>query len=213
MKSTTPYISKTAFIQGYQCIKSLYLAKNTNICNHKKRNDKRGLKTELLAKNIFPKGVNMYMLGDNALNRAKRTFEHIEKGEHILYEATFCSEGLQCACDILVNESKGVQVFEVKSTKKVHYHQILDVAFQLYVIRHSGIQVSDISLIHNDGKKMKTISVIKRAEALQPFIINKIHIFRDILYSASMPSVKMGAHCHKPYNCPFISFCSEKTHD
>ena len=77
---------------------------------------KKSLKVEIIS------GRNNYGKygDDNYANRlCSGIKEFIEKGEQIIYEATFQHNGVIAALDILVKESDGWKAYEVKSSTSV----------------------------------------------------------------------------------------------
>ena len=106
-------LSKSTFIRGLQCEKSLYLYKH-----HYDLKDTpsaqlqaifhQGNKVGIFAQELFPNGVDAsppdhFRIQESVL----RTQEFIDTGESIIYEATFQFNGVLAALDILVKDRDG----------------------------------------------------------------------------------------------------------
>ena len=160
LKWTNPFnlpkykLSKSTYIRGIQCDKSLYLYKH-----HYKLKDPISKSTQaifdqgneigILAQKLFPNGVdasppNHFKMFDSVL----KTENFINSGETIIYEATFNYNDVLAALDILVKDSDGWKAYEVKSSTKVSDTYIKDAAIQYYTIINSGIELKDISIVH-----------------------------------------------------------------
>ena len=113
-------LSKSKFIRGEKCRKSLWLyvhqpdlavvpASQQAIMN-------RGTNIGVLARDYFPGGV-MAVEGDYpTVESARRTLELIEQGVETIYEATFIYDDTLVAVDILTRTDGEWKLFECKGT-------------------------------------------------------------------------------------------------
>jgi hypothetical protein len=217
-------LSKSTFIRGLQCEKSLYLYKH----NYKLRDAaspqlqaifNQGTNVGILAQELFPNGVDAspssyYKMYESVL----KTLDFIENGEQIIYEATFQYNGVLAALDILVKEDDGWKAYEVKSSTGVSETYIKDAAIQYYAITNSGIDLKDISIVHINNQYVKngivdinelfTIESVfdKVLEAL-PSIPNQINRFKTVIKNDIQPDIDIGTHCDNPYSCDFKGLC------
>ncbi|MFA5933252.1 MAG: DUF2779 domain-containing protein [Microgenomates group bacterium] len=107
-----------------------------------------GNEVELAARKLFPAGVLV-----EGRDRAEQllTLKYIEDKTPIIFQAAFEKDYFFAAIDILElnSETNGYTVYEVKSTneidEKIHYY---DLAFQVNLLRKSGLTVEKICLIH-----------------------------------------------------------------
>ena len=108
MKKNTYKLSKSTFIRGLQCEKSLYLYKH-----HYKSKDPtstslqavfdQGTNIGLLAQELFPNGVDASPENHfKMVESFRKTLDFITEGESIIYEATFIYNDVLAALDILV---------------------------------------------------------------------------------------------------------------
>jgi len=217
-------LSKSTFIRGLQCEKSLYLYKH----NYNLRDDisqqlqaifNQGTNVGILAQDLFPDGVDASPSSYFKMQESVfKTQEFIENGEQIIYEATFQHNGVLSALDILVKEEDGWKGYEVKSSTSVSDTYILDAAIQYYTIVNSGIDLKDISIIYINNQYIKdgsidiqelfTVeSVYDRVLELMPSIPNQIARFKTVIGQDSQPIRDIGTHCDTPYGCDFKGLC------
>ena len=219
-------ISKSSFIRGVKCPKSLWL--NFNQPDERDETSEaqqqvfdNGHDVGYLAQQLFPGGVDASR-GDHSQVREAiaYTAELIGKGEKVLYEAAFSDGETLCYIDILVKEPDGWAAYEVKASTKVKDYQVTDVAFQYYVITRSGLPLVRMSLVHLNNQYVRrgdldipglfTIApmmeiILPMQEGITPELIS----LQDMLKAGSMPEVAMGNQCGHPYPCDFIEFCRQ----
>jgi hypothetical protein len=217
-------LSKSTFIRGLQCEKSLYLYKY-----HYKLKDPtssslqavfdQGTNIGLLAQDLFPNGMDASPENHfKMLDSVAKTLDFIKKDETIIYEATFIFDDVLAALDILVKDHEGWKAYEVKSSTKVTETYIKDAAIQYYTIINSGIELKDISIIHVNNKytkkgeldvhKLFTIeSVYDSVLEFLPYIPNEIKRLKTVIDSSEVPQKDIGPHCQDPYACDFRGVC------
>ena len=217
-------LSKSTFIRGLQCEKSLYLYKhNYNlkdaISPQLQAIFNQGNNVGLLAQELFPNGVDTSPSSHFKIQESIfKTQELIEKGESIIYEATFQFNGVLAALDILVKDEEGWKAYEVKSSTSVSDVYINDAAIQSYSIVNSGIDLKDISIVHINNQYIKdgrinihelfTIeSVFDKVQEVLPKIPNQVEWFKQVIKQDEAPNIDIGPHCSKPYDCDFKGHC------
>ena len=127
-------LSKSTFLRGCQCTKSLYLYKNSPQLREEASDQQQAIFTQgtnvgKLAEQLFPGGVDARP--DNTYEYQKsvaRTKQLIQDGVKIIYEAAFQYEGVLAAIDILVKERGKWKAYEVKSSTEVKDVNIIDAA-------------------------------------------------------------------------------------
>jgi CRISPR/Cas system-associated exonuclease Cas4 (RecB family) len=65
-------------------------------------------------------------------------------------EASFEYNGLFCSVDILKKVHGKVHIYEVKSSSRIKKDYLKDIAFQTYVLRHCGLEVEKVFIMHID---------------------------------------------------------------
>jgi len=223
-------ISKSTFIRGLQCEKSLYLYKH-----HYQLKDPtpssiqavfdQGTNIGILAQELFPNGVDASPENHfKMVESVGKTQDFISQGKTIIYEATFQYNNVLAALDILVKDEEGWKAYEVKSSTKVSETYIKDAAIQYYTITNSGIDLKDISIVHinnqytRDGEldlnQLFTIeSVYDQVLEFLPRIPNEVRRLKNVIESPEVPSVDIGNHCSDPYDCDFKGTCWEHIPD
>ena len=217
-------LSKSTFIRGLQCEKSLYLYKH-----HYKLKDPtpaslqavfdQGTNIGLLAQELFPNGVDASPESYFKMHESiGKTLDFINRGETIIYEATFQFNDVLAALDILVKDDEGWKAYEVKSSTKVSNTFIKDAAIQYYTIKNSGIDLKDISIVYinnqytKDGEldihQLFTIeSVYDQVLEFLPRIPNEVRRLKNVIESPEVPQIDIGSHCSDPYDCDFKGTC------
>ena len=217
-------LSKSTFIRGLQCEKSLYLYKH-----HYRLKDPttsslqavfdQGTNIGLLAQELFPNGADASPENHfKMVESVRKTQDFISQGESIIYEATFLFNNVLAALDILVKDEEGWKAYEVKSSTKVSETYVKDAAIQYYTITNSGIDLKDISIIHinnqytKDGEldihQLFTIeSVYDQVLEFLPRIPNEVRRLKNVIESTETPNVDIGNHCSEPYDCDFKGTC------
>ena len=215
-------LSKSLYIRGLQCEKSLWLKKKKPEVLQAPDDGAQavfdtGTSVGKLACELFSGGERIEYTGDFNVQMAK-TKELIEHGTKVIYEATFCFDGILVMVDILRIREDGLIINEVKSSTSVKEVYIDDVSIQYYVISSLGYKVSGVNIIHIDnsyvrGEKLELEKLfhtedvteqIMQKQAEIPQILNK---FEKILSKNVEPEVDIGPHCSDPYHCDAWEYC------
>ncbi len=217
-------LSKSTFLRGNQCLKSIYLYKNfiqlrDQPSTEQKAIFNRGNKVGKLAQKFFPGGIDATpeKRSDNQAAVLK-TQQLIAEGATIIYEAAFQYQQVLSILDILVKKDDGWHGYEVKSSTKISATYIMDASLQYWVISNTGIDLCDFSLmtINNQYVRNGDVDVLQLfttksvKEAIlknQSFIEEKIGVFKQVLASTQVPDVAIGEHCFTPYPCDFMGTC------
>jgi len=217
-------LSKSTFLRGLQCSKSLYLYKNfiqlrDQPSSEQKAIFNRGNKVGMLARQFFPGGVDATPSprSDN-MAAVVQTKQLIEKGVKIIYEAAFQYKGVLAILDILVQEGGKWYAYEVKSSTKITQTYLNDASLQFWVIINSGLPLADFSLMYinnqyvrNGEIDVKGLFAVKSVREIlqknQPFIEEKVTVNLEVVANTEMPAVGIGEHCFIPYSCDFMGTC------
>ena len=215
-------LSKSLYIRGLQCEKSLWLKKKKPEVLQAPDDGAQavfdtGTSVGELACELFSGGERIKYTGDFNAQIAK-TKELIENGAKVIYEATFCFEGILVMVDILCVSDDGLVINEVKSSTSVKEVYIDDAAIQYYVLSSLDYKVSAVNIIHIDnsyvrGEKLE-IEKLFHAEDVTEQIIQKqteipqiLNKFEEILSKNVEPEVDIGPHCSDPYHCDAWEYC------
>jgi hypothetical protein len=217
-------LSKSTFLRGWQCPKSLYLHKffpklKGEISAQQQAIFNRGTTVGELAQQLFPGGTDASpatpFLYQQSVEFTKKL---IESGTKVIYEAAFQYEGVLAAIDVLVNEKGKWKGFEVKSSTEIKEVNILDASLQYYVIKNSGLELKDISIVHINNQYIRTDkldlkkffikeSIYEDVLNNQELIAEKIDELKLLLKQKNVPEIDIGPHCTDPYPCDFMEHC------
>lgn len=217
-------LSKSTFLKGLQCDKHLYLYKNNKelldpLSEMQQAIFSRGTDVGKLAQQLFPGGIDASPLSPTKFDESiKLTEELIQKGEHVIYEASFMFEQVLAAADIVVNDDSGWKIYEVKSSTSVNEVHINDAAVQYWIVSNLGYKVKDISIVYINNQYLRKgeldlnslfsiESVLEFALEKQKFVTDEVTRQKRVLKRNSIPKVDIGMHCTDPYPCGFIGYC------
>lgn len=220
-------ISKSLYIRGLQCSKSLFLEKHNRelkaVSDRTQALFDNGNLVGDTARGLFPGGVMIpyipYTPGKSGQDEQVRlTCEAIESGANVIYEAAFQHNGGFSKVDILAKEKGGSWViYEVKSGTSSDPVYLEDIAFQCHILTGAGIPVKSAYLVYINNQYVRQgeldlnelftrEDVIKFAVEREPFVIAELARQRAVL-SGDMPECSLGMHCTTPYECDFKCHC------
>ncbi len=218
-------LSKSTFIRGHQCLKSLYLYKRRNFLRDPLPPDQlakfmRGSEVGVYARNLFPGGINCQPASPSQYRKAvEKTRQVIESGSHdVIYEAAFQYDQVLILLDILVKENGKWKAYEIKSSLRISETYLADAALQFFVLTNSGIDPHDFSLVHinpdyqrNGGLNIHALfyieSVLEKVKHMQPWVKTLIEAEKEVLTAPHSPRIDIGIYCQQPYPCDFTRHC------
>ncbi len=218
-------LSKSTFIRGIQCEKSLYLHKKRPFLRDKLSaaqlaKFRRGTDMGILARELFPGGIDMTPKSPSQYQKkAMETRQAIADPQiNVIYEAVFQYDDVLVMLDILVRDGDCWQAYEVKSSRAISKTYLTDAALQYYVINGSGLPLCDFSLIYVNSryiledkpdlqKLFVTESVLQQCRDRQDEMQAAAKRLKAVLQLNSSPAIDPGLHCYKPYPCDFIGHC------
>ncbi len=143
-------LSKSQYIRALQCPKMLWMDKfmpdkaaDTNLESIFKTGNEVGD----LARSCF----GNYALVDFSFDKEQMfadTEKLIESGAKNIAEASFIFDNLFCSVDILHKNPYGWDIIEVKSSTHTTDVYINDMAFQYYVLRGAGLNITGVYNMH-----------------------------------------------------------------
>jgi hypothetical protein len=216
------YLSKSQFIRGLQCHKSLYLHKyhpelREELSQETKQRFQAGTEVGLLAQQLFPGGVNIPFDELSVSEQLAATQAAIAGGADTLYEAAFSHNDVFVKVDILHKGKNGWELYEVKGTTQQKDHHLDDVAIQYYVLRGAGLSLSNASLVHinndyvrrGDIEVEKLFTVVDMTDSVEErfkSIDDDLTALREML-KGPVPGITIGDYCTTPYECDFWGYC------
>lgn len=217
-------LSKSQYILGLQCLKSLWLYKNKP--DLRKKPDKtqelildKGVEVGDLAKELFPQGVEIEFDSGNFERMIERTKELIKSETKVIYEAAFREKGIFAMADILVRNGNKWDIYEVKSSTSVKDYHIDDASIQWYALSNA-IELNRAYIVHinnqytrNGALDIKSLFIIEDitddVKGRQSSIPDNLKNMKEILKN-DMPDIDIGTHCFDPFECDFQEYCWEK---
>jgi len=217
-------LSKSTYMYGLQCPKRLWLHKNRPDLKDEQSETQekvfeRGTNVGLLARELFPGGRDASPPDPFSYPiSVKQTYDWVQSGEKVIYEASFQYDRVLAAIDILIKERGKWKAYEVKSSTEVKDQYIQDAALQYYVLKNAGIELQDIFIVHLNNQYVRRgaldlknlfvkSSVFKEVLALQDDVEKQIQINKITLARGSEPEMDIGPHCSDPYPCDFECYC------
>ncbi len=218
------FLSKSQYLRGIQCQKSLWLYKYNREAQDIPTQSQlarfqAGNEVGKLALELFEcKEKIAFSEGDFCAKIAK-TKELIKSGAHSIAEATFAHNGVLVMVDILQITPQGVIINEVKSSTGLKGVYIDDLAVQYFVLKGAGYKIIGANLVHIDSSyvrkgALEVEKLFKREDCLQAVIEKQSEVEQNLARFESVladntnpPNIDIGAHCDCPYSCDFKGVC------
>lgn len=218
------YLSKSKYCNAIQCPKMLWMKNREEYMD---KFDDSVLNEAVLENGNAVGDLAMGLFGEyteipygDIPEMIQNTQEEISKGTHIIAEASFSYDGLFCSIDILRKAEDGsFEIYEVKSSTEVKSIYKDDAAYQFYVVKKLGYDVSKVCIVHiNNGYERYgelnlnelfhiedvTSDVRKKYDEVE----SNISILEEYMRQEEEPTRALGQHCFRPYKCGFFKYCS-----
>lgn len=209
-------ISKTTFLSFLECPRNVWLqihrpdeAGKCELSDFELHILEQGNEVEAEAQKLFPSGVQIISTEDQAVEDTKKL---MEDKTPTIFQATFFEDGFIAKNDMLSYDAEKDcwNLYEVKGTNAIkedsagNRDHIDDLAFQLSVLHHAGVQVGKCFIIHLnkeyvrigdiDLKALFEIEdVTEKIEARLPEIEERMKIAKEYLNSEKEPP--RGCEC------------------
>jgi len=218
----TVYLSKSLYIRGLQCHKSLFLDRYQPELRGEPTPElearwKSGHEVGDFAHMLFPGGVVVPFDRLTKDEQLAKTREEIDRGTKAIYEATFTHDDVFVKADIIVRNRGCWDLYEVKSSTSVKEHYWDDVAIQYYVLAGCGLPMQKAYLVHINNSYVREGDIVPEelfvlqditgiVREKQASIPDTLAEMRAML-RGTMPRIDIGPHCEDPYECDFMDFC------
>ncbi len=214
-------LSKSQYIRGLQCYKSLWLYKNRPELRDAPDYAQESLfntghSVGELAKELFPNGEEVAFDASNFTGMISKTKELIANGIEVIYEATFSEEGIFAMADILVKNGDTWDMYEVKASTQVKDVHISDAAIQWYAL-NKVINLNHAYVMHINNQYLRegaldieelftiedvTDIVLEKQDEIEPQLLEM-----EAMLKEGVPDIDIGVHCSDPYGCDFHGHC------
>jgi hypothetical protein len=216
------FLSKSQYIRGMQCHKSLYLYKHNKDLRDETSAAQQaifssGTDVGLLAQDLFPGGIEVPFEGLTIAQQVALTEREMATGRKTIYEASIEHDGFFVKVDILHKGENGWELYEVKSStsvKDVNYH---DIALQYYVLTGAGIKLHKACLVHINNQYVRNAAIeINRLFSISDLTTEVVEMQDDVsnnvaamrsMIGGKVPEIDIGRHCSDPYDCDFRGHC------
>lgn len=226
-KKRSKTLSKSSFIRGRQCLKSLYLYKNRYFLRDPISYDqqlkfRRGHHIGVLAQKLFPGGINLSPRHPSQQRKAAEdTLKAIKEKVPVIYEAVFMTDKYVAIMDILVLVGNEYHAWEVKSSLKISETYLQDLSFQYFVMSESGFKPEKIGIIYLNSEyrlngELEPEKVFIKKDLTEEIILYQKETAQyaleayNVMFAESSPEIEVGPHCFLPYPCEFYSHCHKK---
>lgn len=215
-------LSKSKYCKGIQCPKILWLDR------YKPEEAEDVLSESVISTGNMVGELARSYFGDYSLvefsydkkTMTGKTEELISGGAENIAEASFMTDGLYCAVDILRRNGGGWDIVEVKSSTKVSDIYVEDMAFQYYVLRCCGINVKNVYNMHINSSyvrrrelDLKGLFVIEDyTEAVKDKfdeVRSNISAVRSYIDTETEPERDIDCCCDQPYECAYKHYCGK----
>jgi hypothetical protein len=229
-KKTTmkPNISKSQYIKGLKCEKSLWLYRNSKKLKNEFNNSATqslfdmGNEVGAVAQKYYKSAVTVDAPYWDTNKAVKLTEDFISKGKQIIHEATAINpnDGSYAKIDILkkVRGSDEWDLIEVKSGSSTKPDYIDDIAFQHRVFKDAGYKIRKCIVMHinsnyvrqgevNPKRLFKQVDLTDEAKAKYDEVANNVERLNKVLALKNEPSRKEENHCSRPAVCMDTDSC------
>lgn len=146
--------------------------------------------------------------------RVARTREAVAADTPAIFGACFEADGAFCVVDVLERTESGWTLIEVKSASEVKDYHLPDVAFQVYVARRAGLNVTRAEVMHlnREYRHLAGLPLFVRADVTQaidplmPEIPDRTVALVEVL-DGPLPEVTIGSQCFYHNDCAFMDRC------
>jgi CRISPR/Cas system-associated exonuclease Cas4 (RecB family) len=220
LKSINTYykLSKSTYVRGKQCVKSLYLnkyqkAKRDELTPETKLLFDKGKAFETEFRKSLGTGVNMKDKLAHAFSYYPFfTKKLLDKNEALIFEAGFAFDGVLVLVNAICRNNDGsYSIYEIKNSSEVKEVHKFDMAIQYYVLKEHIHNIRNFNLVINENGEPRVIDFKDEMESLIKNIKPEVTDFKSILNSKIEPIVNMGEQCSMPYNCDFKGYCQNSS--
>ncbi|HPN86733.1 MAG TPA: DUF2779 domain-containing protein [Smithella sp.] len=219
------YLSKSLYIRGLQCHKSLYLEKfhrdvKDEISAETQASFDNGHMVGEAAQDLFPGGILVPYLEteDGVKEQLRLTDEAMSNGVEVIYEASFQHDEIFVKVDILRKGKRGWEIYEVKAGTELKPVYVDDAALQYYVVTGSGVKVGKVFITHVNNEYVRegaldvqklfiSEDITQQVKEKQAYVSGQLKKQRQMLTKKLLPKIDIGPHCFDPYECDYRDYC------
>jgi hypothetical protein len=214
-------LSKSRLLAFRQCPKRLWLftyrRELETVTEQAEMAFSRGHNVGAAAQSLQPDGILIEALNlGQALAETRRVLA--EHPDRPIFEAAFEYDGVLVRADVMTPEANGYRMTEVKASTGVKDYHRIDCAIQTWVCQQAGIPITRTELAHVDtcfvypggGDYRGLFNAVDVGADIAPLMADVpvwINAARATL-AGPEPAIPPGPHCHAPFDCPFLNYCT-----
>jgi len=226
MKHKTYKLTKSKIASGSQCKKKLWFDIHEPAKKVNKATFERGERfNEVIRKHytkIHGKELNLTGIWDDIIIKTKNAIN--SKEINVIYEGTFEYLDTQVRTDVLIRKENKWELLEAKSSTRIKDEHYLDISIQSFIVRKClrdlDQELVSCKVIHinkdftlNKSKDYKNLindendiskNIVEFEEEIPSYINELLPLTEN---NTPCPSVSMGTHCTKPYECDYQDRC------
>ena len=221
-KRDLSYLSKSLFLRGLQCPKSLHLYKTRPdlrdpVSQAQEAIFRAGTDVGITAQGLFPGGKAIPYEGMSLDDQKKLTQAEIAAGTPVLYEPAFQFDKVFVKADILRKVGEEWDLYEVKGSTGVKEVYLNDIALQYHVLKNSGLPIRKAYLVYLNNQYVRNgaldLDQLFLFEEVTQIAIEREGLVRDEIgrlrgtLAGGLPDIDIGEHCSDPYPCDFQGNC------
>lgn len=219
-------LTKSKIASGLQCKKKLWFDIHEPAKKVKKATFERGERfNEVIRKHytkIHGKELNLTGIWDDLIVKTKDAIN--SKEIKVIYEGTFEYLDTQVRTDVLIRKENGWELLEAKSSTKIKDEHYPDISIQSLIVRKCLRELDQdlvsCKVIHinkdftlNKSKDYKNLindendiseNIVEFEKEIPSYINELLPLAEN---NTPCPSVPMGTHCTKPYECDYQDRC------
>lgn len=214
-------LSKSQYIRGLQCHKSLWLYKHKRELRSAPDSSAEtlfniGYTVGSYATDLFPGGVEIEFTPNDFDGMSRKTADLIEQGVETIYEATFNENGIFAMVDVLHKSNGKWNIYEVKASTTVKEYHRDDAAIQYYALSQV-LDIGKIFLVHINNQytrqgELDVCALFNMVDITDEVLEKQVEIKGtlnsfDAMLQSDMPAIDIGPHCSDPYGCDFHAHC------
>ncbi len=154
----------------------------------------------------FPDGVTVY--GD-VRHAAEDTRCIIEKGEEVIYNATFLVKNASARCDVIMREGDAYDIYAVRPTSR-YTRWIDEVLYTKIIMKKAGVKVGNcyVCAIDREGEKGKVLTVINvNNDRRERKLKDRLNFIFEHISLTQIPPARLVKQCG---SCPYLEDCFAK---
>jgi len=223
MKPSSPFISKSKYLNGLQCHKLLWFYYNAKdqipaFDMQTQAIFDQGHLVGKLAKKLYPGGIEVAG-GERDFGKILELSKEALSHRKPLFEAAFKSANAYARVDILNPAGKNDwEIVEVKSSTEVKDVNLHDLALQRYAYEGAGLSITKCFILHINNEYVRKgdvepkklfakTDVTNEVSDLLRSVPSNLRTMIDVIRQRGYPDIEIGPHCSDPYGCPLQELC------